>query len=471
MELIGREEEKQTIIELYESNESSFLAIYGRRRVGKTFLVRKTLSDKITFSYSGKANINKRTQLNSFRLTLIENGLHDCPILKDWFEAFFYLKKIIQESIVQKKVIFLDEVAWMDNQKSDFISALEGFWNEWASKRNDILLIICASATSWIIDNVFHNRGGLHNRITHRLRINPFNLSECEEYSKVANLAYSRYQILQLYMAIGGAAWYWSLLKKGYSVIQNLILLFFSEDAPLKGEYKELYSSLFRKPEKYIDIIKALSIKISGLDKQELSAECKISNNSKLTHMLEELEECGFIRKYIPFGKKHNSMRYQLTDCLSLFHLTFLSKTRGDLSPEMLLASNSYVVWCGLAYERVVLNHIHQVKKALGINGIYTQAYTWRSNPSEDNKAQIDLLIDRADSVINLVEVKWSVDGKKYVITKEVEENLLNKKDTFVSQTKTRKSVFITMITLSGIERNSHSDCVTASLTLEDLFN
>ena len=474
MKLIGREKEIRTLEEAMESKDSVFLAVYGRRRVGKTFLLRQTLSDRIVFSYSGKANITRQSQLKSFRLSLMEQGMPDCPVIKDWFTAFSCLKRLICLSSESKKVILLDEVAWMDNHKSDFIPALEGFWNEWCSNRNDIFLIICASATSWIIDNVFHNRGGLHNRVTMRMRLSPFTLKECEEFSIANNLSYSRKDILNLYLAIGGVAWYWTLLKKGYSVKQNISQLFFENDSPLRGEFFELYSSLFIRPEKYIDIILALGKKSSGLERQELSAECKVSNNSKLGKMLQQLEECGFIRSYIPYGKKENSVVYQLIDSFSLFHLKFLSKFKGEINSDMVLSSSSYNTYCGLAFEKAVMNHLNELKRAMGISGINTQAYTWRSNPKKlkegEKGAQIDIVLDRADGIINIIEAKWTSNGEPYMISSLDEEDLLNKRRVFIEQTQTRKSVFLTMVTISGIKKNSHFDSIQNFFTLDDLF-
>ena len=474
MKLIGREKEIRTLEEAMESKDSVFLAVYGRRRVGKTFLLRQTLSDRIVFSYSGKANITRQSQLKSFRLSLMEQGMPDCPVIKDWFTAFSCLKRLICLSSESKKVILLDEVAWMDNHKSDFIPALEGFWNEWCSNRNDIFLIICASATSWIIDNVFHNRGGLHNRVTMRMRLSPFTLKECEEFSIANNLSYSRKDILNLYLAIGGVAWYWTLLKKGYSVKQNISQLFFENDSPLRGEFFELYSSLFIRPEKYIDIILALGKKSSGLERQELSAECKVSNNSKLGKMLQQLEECGFIRSYVPYGKKENSIVYQLIDSFSLFHLKFLSKFKGEINSDMVLSSSSYNTYCGLAFEKAVMNHLNELKRAMGISGINTQAYTWRSNPKKlkegEKGAQIDIVLDRADGIINIIEAKWTSNGEPYMISSSDEEDLLNKRRVFIEQTQTRKSVFLTMVTISGIKKNSHFDSIQNFFTLDDLF-
>ena len=474
MKLIGREKEIRTLEEALESKDSVFLAVYGRRRVGKTFLLRQTLSDRIVFSYSGKANITRQSQLKSFRLSLMEQGMPDCPVIKDWFTAFSCLKRLICLSSESKKVILLDEVAWMDNQKSDFIPALEDFWNEWCSNRNDIFLIICASATSWIIDNVFHNRGGLHNRVTMRMRLSPFTLKECEEFSIANNLSYSRKDILNLYLAIGGVAWYWTLLKKGYSVKQNISQLFFENDSPLRGEFFELYSSLFIRPEKYIDIILALGKKSSGMERQELSTECKVSNNSKLGKMLQQLEECGFIRSYVPYGKKENSIVYQLIDSFSLFHLKFLSKFKGEINSDMVLSSSSYNTYCGLAFEKAVMNHLNELKRAMGISGINTQAYTWRSNPKKlkegEKGAQIDIVLDRADGIINIIEAKWTSNGEPYMISSSDEEDLLNKRQVFIEQTQTRKSVFLTMVTISGIKKNSHFDSIQNFFTLDDLF-
>ena len=306
------------------------------------------------------------------------------------------------------------------------------------------------------------------------MRLSPFTLKECEEFSIANNLSYSRKDILNLYLAIGGVAWYWTLLKKGYSVKQNISQLFFENDSPLRGEFFELYSSLFIRPEKYIDIILALGKKSSGLERQELSAECKVSNNSKLGKMLQQLEECGFIRSYIPYGKKENSVVYQLIDSFSLFHLKFLSKFKGEINSDMVLSSSSYNTYCGLAFEKAVMNHLNELKRAMGISGINTQAYTWRSNPKKlkegEKGAQIDIVLDRADGIINIIEAKWTSNGEPYMISSLDEEDLLNKRRVFIEQTQTRKSVFLTMVTISGIKKNSHFDSIQNFFTLDDLF-
>lgn len=476
MSLIGRKKEQEILLKALESDKAEFIAVYGRRRIGKTFLIRETLGPYLTFSYSGKDQVSKAMQIKSFVLSMKEQGLSSPDKPKDWFHAFSLLKTLITQSEGEgKKVIFLDEVAWMDNQKSEFLPALEGFWNEWASGRKDIVLIICASATSWILRKVFHNRGGLHNRITLRIHLEQFTLKECEEYSNERNLGYSRSAILSLYMILGGVAYYWSLLDKSLSVSQNIDYLFFSGfDAPLRNEFKELFRSLFSSPEGYIKIIEALGKKKSGLSRKEIAEECGIANNTKLGEMMEELELCGIIRRYIPFGKEKNGMIHQLMDCLTLFHFSFLSKPQASDDWSYLKSSSQYRTWCELSFERVLMLHTNEIKRVLGISGIRSESQCWRSSMSSNEEgekgAQIDLLLDRADNLIDIIEAKWSDSGEPYTMTQKDEESLLNKRNALRRETNTRKSIHLVMATLSGVKKNVHSECIASVITLDDIF-
>ena len=474
MDIIGREREISKLDDALKSKRAEFIAVYGRRRVGKTYLVRELLKGHFTFYCSGKENVTKSIQLLSFRDALQNYGLDECPKLQNWIEAFSMLKKLVDKSNEEKKVIFIDEIAWMDNQKSEFLSGLEGFWNEWASMRDDILLIICASSTSWIIKKVFHNRGGLYNRLTGKIKLEQFTLHECEEYTERYNLGFSRDQILSLYMVIGGVAAYWASLRKGLSVNQNIEELFFSKDALLKGEFKSLYSSLFKNPEPYMKIVNALGTRSIGLSKTEIAHETRLSNNDILGNMLDELVESGLLYEYLPLGKRKNGRIYKVIDSFSLFYFQFIKNCLGNPDWMRISTSSEYRAWCGISYERIVLLHINQVKRKLGIQGVETECHCWFSDNSKlqegEKGAQIDLLIDRADNLINIVEVKWAEDGTRYSMTREVKESLLNKKKVLLEQTHTRKSINFTLVTVSGYNTNSYSEIIQSDITLDDLF-
>lgn len=472
--IIGRQEELRSLKEAYESKYSEFVAVYGRRRVGKTFLVREAFDYQFTFQHAGLAKEGMKKQLAAFRNSLIEAGLADCDTPKDWLDAFNGLKALIRSSRKKKKVIFLDEAAWMDTPKSGFLSALENFWNNWASARKDVLLIICASATSWIIKKVFKNRGGLHNRVTYKISLSPFTLKECEQYAQMRGLRLNRYQIVNLYMVMGGVALYWSLLDKRYSAVQNIDALFFNPKAKLKGEFDELYDSLFKNPEPYKEIIYALGKRSKGLTRQELIDGGTVKDNGAITLKLKELEECGFIVKAPDFPKAKKDTIYKLVDNYTIFYFKYIQDNEdveGFWSTAG--AGQSFRSWCGLAFERVCLQHVSQIKRALGFPSVATRQHAWRSDPAklEDGESgvQIDLLIDRSDNIINLCEMKWASD--EYVIDKKYDAELRHKADVFARQTSTRKAIHLTMVTTYGVKHNIYYDDFQSQATLDQLFD
>ena len=471
--LIGRKEELREIREAYKSEYSQFVAVYGRRRVGKTFLIREAFDYTFTFQHTGVAKLKMKGQLEAFRLSLIEQGHKECPILNSWLEAFNELKYIIKSSRKKKKVIFIDEISWMDTPKSNFLQAFENFWNGWCSARKDVLLIICASATSWIINKVLKDRGGLHNRVSVRIPLAPFTLKECEEYLASRNFRISRYQILMLYMVMGGPAYYWSLLNKSKSATQNIDSLFFAENGKLKNEYNALYESLFKHPELYIKIVSILGNKATGLTRQELVDKYNLDASGTLTRCLEELEECGFIRRYNAFGKESKGAVYQLIDNYTLFYFKFIKEADGDVSFwTNSLNTSLQNTWCGYAFERVCLQHIGQIKQALGIGSVSTKQCSWRTDVNllkdDERGAQIDLLIDRKDDTINICEMKWA--SGPFVIKSDYDMELRNKVTAFVRETQTSKAVHTTMITTYGVKKNMYVDDYQSEVMLDDLF-
>ena len=295
--LIGRKAEQQILRSALNSDTSEFVAVYGRRRIGKTFLIRETFDYRFTFQHTGLAKGRTKDQLFSFAISLRDAGYDECPIPQSWLEAFSLLSTLLKNATDEKKIVFLDELPWMDTARSGFLSAFEHFWNGWASARKDILLIICGSATSWIINKVINDHGGLHNRITRQIALQPFTLAECERYTQSRQLEMSRYQLAECYMILGGIPYYWSLLEKGKSLAQNIDQLFFQRNGKLAHEFDHLYKSLFKYPAIYLDIVTLLGQKKVGMTREELIDAGKLTNNGALSKALDELEYCGFIRK------------------------------------------------------------------------------------------------------------------------------------------------------------------------------
>ena len=470
--IIGRKEEQQILHSAAQSENSEFVAVYGRRRVGKTYLIRETFGYKFTFQHTGLAKGNTKEQLFSFAISLRDAGYDDCPIPKSWLEAFSLLSTYLKNSTDEKKIVFLDELPWMDTPRSNFISAFEHFWNGWASARKDIVLIICGSATSWIINKVINDHGGLHNRVTKQIALQPFTLKECEMFAQSKGLEMSRYQLAECYMVFGGIPYYWSLLEKGLSLAQNIDKIIFAKNGKLSNEFNQLYASLFKSPEQYIDIVTALGKKKVGMTREEIIAATDKYSNGALSKVLDELEYCGFIRKYNGFDKKSKQAIYQLIDNYTLFYFKFIQQNENNDEHfwSASIDSAMHRAWSGLAFERLCMAHTQQIKAALGIAGVLSNVYSWRKEADEmSDGAQIDLLIDRKDQVINLCEMKYSLS--EYIIDAEYEQKLRNKKSAFINATNTRKAVHLTMVTTFGIKANAHSGIVQNEITLDDLFS
>lgn len=470
--IIGRKREIEILENAMKDEYSHFIAVYGRRRVGKTFLIHETCGYRFTFHHAGLSEGGMKEQLFAFTASLKNSGLVVKKKPNNWLEAFEYLKDLIRQSNEQRKVLFIDELSWMDTQKSGLMAALENFWNGFASARKDVILIVCASATSWMLSKIVHNKGGLYNRLTDRIHLQTFSLRECEDYVKARGLVFNRYQILQYYMIFGGVPYYWGFLKKGLSLAQNIDEILFVKDAPLQNEYKYLYASVFKNPESYVRIIERLGRKKVGMTREELAEGEGLSNSGDLTQKLEELESCGFIRKYHAFGMKKRNAVYQLMDCFTLFYLRFLADGMQD---EHFWTNqiNTPVLntWMGLAFERICLLHIDQIKYKLQIGGVLTDINSWYCKPDPDKGimgAQIDLLIVRKDQVINLCEMKFS--DSEYSFSNKEERNIRNKVHDLQVQTGTKYAIHPTLVTTYGLLENIYSGTIQAVITMEDLF-
>jgi AAA+ ATPase superfamily predicted ATPase len=471
MEIIGRKAEQEYLERMYDSDRPEFIALYGRRRVGKTFLVKELFRNRFTFYITGEANADMRTQLSHFTDALREYGDVTYDKAQSWNESFKQLRSLIENSRVKtRKVIFIDELPWLDTHKSKFLPALEYFWNSFASAREDVLLIVCGSATSWMINKVIRNRGGLYNRITGQVALEPFTLSECEQYLQKRGVVMSRYHLLECYMIFGGIPYYLSLLEKQKSLAQNVTDICFSAAGRLKEEYDGLFASLFSRPEKHERIVAALGKKRKGLTREAIIELSGLPNGGGVSTAIRELTQCGFIRMYRAFGQKSKGAIYQLIDPFTLFHLNFIDKYRDadGFLWQGFTSGGEHNAWSGYAFELICLLHIDRIKSRLGIGGVVTRTSSWLGE-SGGKKAQIDLIIDRDDGVINLCEMKYA--NAEFVISKSYDEKLRGTAELFRRAVSTRKAIHLTFITTYGLAHNKYRDTAQSEVRMDDLFD
>ncbi|MGN1247017.1 MAG: ATP-binding protein [Paludibacteraceae bacterium] len=468
--IIGRKSELRLLDEYVQSEQAEFVALYGRRRVGKTFLVEEYFKHHFAFQVTGVIDGTFSEQMEVFFFALQSIG-YKGKRPKTWMEAFAALSNLLEQQLKRKRcVIFIDELPCFDTHKSKFTNAFGHFWNSWCQKHKEIMLIVCGSATTWMIKNLIDSHGGLHNRITHEMHISPFNLSETESLLKRNGCKWDRLSIMQAYMMLGGIPYYLNMILKDESVAQMADRLFFAEMAEMDNEYHRLFASLFRDPAPYLDIIRVLSTCKQGLTREEICIQLGKKDNGHLSEYLINLQKCDFIRYYYTRTnkvKKNNGL-YQLIDFFSIFHNTFLVRPINDEHYwSHHLQSPTINTWNGLAFERVCFAHIPQIKKALGIEQIGTQYYSWRSKNSELG-AQIDLLIERADHVINLCEIKYS--AYPYAVDKVENMKIRTRIGDFVSETGSKESIFTTLITVYGLRKGEYSSTIQAVVTMDDLF-
>lgn len=480
--IIGRHHELRILEEIYGSNEAELLAIYGRRRVGKTYLISEFFKDKgVYFELTGTKDAKMHEQLINFAAELSRvfyQGIRS-PSPANWTEALNQLRYEIEKVKSDEKIIlFFDELPWLASQRSGFLQALEHFWNRYMSRNKNVIIIICGSAASWMIDNVIHNKGGLHGRVTKRIRLLPFSLSETEEFLGARNIDLDRKQLIEIYMAVGGVAQYLKYIERGKSATQVINDLCFTPNGPLFDEFDILYRSLFDNYESHVNIIKALSKSLSGLSKDELLDKVGLKSGGTSSKIIDELVKSGFIA-YIPaFGKKKTGGKYRLIDEYSLFYLVWIvevSKTvlEGKDKDYWIKkqTARAWTAWSGYVFESICLKHVAKIKAALGLSGISTKESGWSCIPKnkKESGTQIDLVIDRADRSVNLCEIKYS--NSEFTIDKEYAKKLGNKKHVFRENTGTKKTLFTTMVTTYGTKKNQHyNSIVDNQLTMDDLF-
>ena len=476
--IIGRGREQKELINLYESGKPEFVAIYGRRRVGKTFLIKELFSDKLTFYHSGLSpydrtrRITMRDQLEAFYSSLISYGMEEehCP--QSWMEALSMLAKLLEtKDNGSRQLIFIDELPWLDTNRSKFLIAFEHFWNTWCAWHDRVMLVVCGSASLWILDNLINNHGGLYDRLTWQIKLSPFTLAECKEFFNSKDFNMSNYDLIETYMAVGGIPYYLNYFQRGLSIAQNIDLLFFDKNAKLKKEFDRLFGSLFSAPETYKTIVEFLSTKHSGYTRDELGAKFDMKSGGSLTKILEALTESDFIEAYKPFANGNKGMKYKVIDNFCLFALRFLISKRIKDASYWLHNHNTPSVnaWRGIAFEQVCFNHIAQIKRALGIGNVTSEESSWIMHGNDTHAgAQIDMIITRDDRVVNLCEMKFvSTDFEvtsKYCQLLRERVSMLQEKLSF------KQSIHLTLVTTNGIKQNAYSGIFQNIITINDLI-
>ncbi len=476
MKIIGRQLEREELQRIYDAEGSKFVAVYGRRRVGKTFLIKEHFKDKLTFWHTGLSPYDRdkkfllRDQLQAFHYSLQDYGLQGEACPKSWLEAFRLLQKLLtQKNDGTRQVVFIDELPWMDTARSRFIPAFEHFWNGWAAKQDNVVLIVCGSATSWMEDNLINNKGGLYNRLTHEIKLSPFTLAECEQFFKAKQMAMSRYEIAQIYMVFGGIPHYLDLFEKGFSTPQNIDRILFGKNAKLRNEFDRLFGSLFKNTEDYIAVVRLLAKRRSGYTRQEILQKTGLKQGGGLTLILKGLIESDFITNYIPFAEKRHE-KYRLVDPYCLFYLNFIDQ-QPSIDPQYWQKSYNSPrlnAWRGHAFEEMCFSHIEKIKQKLGISGVSSTESSWIVSNNGKQQMQIDMLINRSDNIINLCEINFY--SSPFTIDKQYDAVLRARVQQLIEIVPKKQTVHLTIIATFGLKTNEYSGQVQSVVTLNDLF-
>lgn len=468
--LVGRKRQIEMLDSIMDSREAEFVVVYGRRRVGKTFLVNAYFNDSYTFKLTGLARKGKQDQLANFKISMNRYGDVKYTKPRSWLEAFEQLRSLLEKhkTASGKRVIFIDELPWMDSRGSNLITAIEHFWNDWACTQQDIVLIVCGSATSWITKKLLKNHGGLHNRVTQKIYLSPFNLAECREYLESRGILMDYKSITESYMIMGGIPYYLKHIKRGKSLAQNIDEMFFLDKGSLDGEFDALYSSLFTQSESYIKVVEALSSKNKGLTRSEILDAVRMKSNGHFSTIMKNLIDCEFVRRYKGYGKTSKMSLYQLIDPFTLFYFKYIRKYGTSDKPfwQFQTDTRTHDTWAGIAFEQLCLNHHAQIEKGLGISGITTRVFSWTGAAEE--KAQIDLIIRRSDGIINVCEMKYY--DEDYSVDKKGLTDIQRRIGIFKESNSPKEAIHPVLVTTYGLKRNAYSDVFQNVITLKDLF-
>ncbi len=486
MDIVSRQDEIESLQQMLDSDIPEFLALFGRRRVGKTFLIRQFFQDKdvVFFNVTGSKDGLMHEQINHFTERMAETfyGSADLKEGKNWDEAFKRLTQAMKQQAPgdKKIVLFFDELPWMATHRSRLVQNLDYYWNQYWSDDARIKLVVCGSSASWILNKIVRSKGGLYNRITRKIHLEPFNLPETKEFLKSIGVKLSNKQILLLYMVTGGVPYYLRRVEKGLTAIQIIEKMAFNKKAFLLEEFNNLFDSLFNDGEIYTKIVRMISRHRYGIGKQELMNKLgKHAQGGSTAERLKNLEETGFIMSFMPLYHKKRGVYYRVSDEYALFYLRWIEPIRNSLQRQALSTGNWQAMhnspewnnWLGYAFEAVCYKHLPAIRDTLKISPTAV-ADTWRFVPrknSDERGAQIDLLFDRKDDAVTICEIKYS--SNPYVITKDYVDNLKRKMEVFQKQTKTKKQLFIAIVAAMGLKNNYYAeDICNGVVTLDDLF-
>ena len=476
--MIGRKKEIAELKDLYDGNQAELVAVYGRRRIGKTYLIEQTFKNNFAFKHAGLSPLEHEkigmleAQLKHFYNSLKKYGLEGEKCPDNWLDAFYLLQQLLEmKDNGERQVVFIDELPWLDTARSGFVTAFEGFWNNWGAHRDNLLMIVCGSANSWMLNKLINGHGGLYDRVTYEIKLSPFTLAECEAFFNDRKIKISRYDIAQSYMIVGGVPFYLRYFRKGLSLSQNIDELFFNEGAKLRFEYDRLFSSVFSNPELVKSIVELLQTKNAGFTRKEITNKLNITDGGAITNSLNALIASDFIIKYVPFGISKKKEHYKLIDPFCIFYLRFVrdSNRMNEGFWSQNVKSQSLVSWRGIAFENLCFIHIRQIKSALGISGVVSRQSAWSKRRDDKEGLQIDMLIQRNDNVVNMCEMKFY--GDDFTVNEDYYRTILRRQELLAEEIPKTMAIQSTLITTFGLKYNEYSGAFSNVITLNDLFS
>ena len=430
---VGRTKELGQLRQLIQNNKSSIGVIYGRRRIGKSELIKKAFNQHSKLIFEGLENRPKQEQINSFvfQLRYQLGKEHGDISIKSWKEAFI----LLYEELKQKPVhVILDEFQWMANYRNEIVSELKLVWDLYISKIEGITLILCGSIASFMIKKVIKS-SALYGRADLIIHLKGFLLPETREILADKGTQ----EIIDAYMFLGGVPKYLDLIREKPSVRLAIEELAFTETGYLTDEFQRIFISHFGKKRGYRKIIHSLAKHPYGLFRKQISEESGVDLGGGLTGYLTDLESAGFISSSTPFNKNKNSklLKYRLSDPYMRFYFSFIEPNlkrikSGSTSSyfAQLTQKGAFNAWIGIAFENLCIEHAIKISEILGFSGIDYSFGPYFCAPGKDSGVQIDLLFDRNDKVITLCEMKYTLAPVGIGIIQDVERkvNLLRNK-------------------------------------------
>jgi hypothetical protein len=407
---VGRKNELRMLNDAYRSGKDELVVLYGRRRIGKSSLVKRFAEKKKAY-YEFEALEGETTpgQINHFLQQLkkqIDDPILDSVRFANWEQVFTYLtEKVINRKSKVKKILFLDELPWMAAGRIRLVSLLKYYWdNHWKSKH--VMLILCGSVASFMVKKVLHSNA-LYGRTTIEILLKGFSP---EEAARLLSKKRSREETLNYQLVFGGVPKYLEQINTSQSFNKNMNTLCFSPHGIMLKEVERIFYSQFREPRTYLKIINLLKNGIFSLS--EISSKTKIPSGGGLKQYLKNLERAEMIRSYIPFDRSGNSKfkKYTLADEFLVFFFKYMGpnlRVIKESSSRRLfetLTQNSFDSWLGFAFERFCLKHAGLLALVMDFaDDILLASPYFKKN---DERFQIDLLYQRADRVITVCEIK-----------------------------------------------------------------